>query len=312
MLARPPQAAEPADAPVVNTAGLSVVLERSVALGDHPVLWSHIIGTKAVLPFVLHLEWMAHAAMHGNPGLRFHGVDGLRIFQGVQLDEATPAEVRVLSGKAARRDGLFVVPVEVRGTKKGREVRHSRAEIVLADRLPDAPPAGPPPAVRPSPYTPDEVYETVLFHGPDLRAFERIDGMSEAGAIAFSRAAPAPSAWMDNAVRSAWLADPLALDAAFQLLSAWTFHVHGAVSLPTFAGSYRQFRRQFPADGVRIAARIGHDAGATVRADVEFLDADGRLVARMTDAEHVIDPSLNEAFRRGRAAGSSRLTRIGG
>jgi hypothetical protein len=256
---------------------------------------------------------MAHAAMHGNPGLRFHGFDGLRIFQGVQLDEATPAEVRVLSGKAARRDGLFVVPVEVRGSKKGREVTHSRAEIVLADRLPDAPPAGPPPDVRPSPYSPDEVYETVLFHGPDLRAFERIDGMSEEGAIAFSRTAPPAGTWMDHPVRGAWLADPLALDAAFQLLSAWTFQAHGAVSLPTFAGSYRQFRRQFPADGVRIAARITHDAGPTARADVEFLDADGRLVARMADAEHVTDPSLNEAFRRGRsAAGTSRLTRIGG
>jgi hypothetical protein len=87
------------------------------------------------------------------------------------------------------------------------------------------------------------------------------------------------------------------------------------VSLPCFAGRYRQYRRQFPADGVLVTARITTDTGATARADVEFIDADGRLVASLTDAEHVIDPSLNEAFRRGRLAApseSTRLTRIGG
>ena len=59
-----------------------------------------------------------------------------------------------------------------------------------------------------------------------------------------------------------------------------------------------------------MSARITRDNGGTARADVEFIDPDGRLVATMTDAEHVIDPSLNEAFRRGRLA--APLTRIGG
>ena len=41
-------------------------------------------------------------------------------FQGIHVEEATPASLRVLSGKASKRDGLFVVPVEIRGNKKGR------------------------------------------------------------------------------------------------------------------------------------------------------------------------------------------------
>jgi hypothetical protein len=210
---------------------------------------------------------------------------------------------------------LFVVPVELRGTRKGADVTHSRAEIFLADRLPDAPPAGPPPEIGPFPYSPAEVYETFLFHGPDLRAFERVDGMADGGATAFARTAPPPVEWMDDPVRGAWLADPLAIDAAFQLLSVWSCQAHRAASLPCFAGRYRQYRRLFPSEGVRIAARITNDNGTTARADVEFLDADGRLVAKLTDAEHVIDASLNEAFRRGRLAAPAaptRLTRIGG
>ena len=85
--------------------------------------------------------------------------------------------------------------------------------------------------------------------------------------------------------------------------------------MPCFAGRYRQFRRSFPAEGVLVAARITHDNGGTARADVEFIDSEGRLVAKLTDAEHVIDASLNEAFRRGRlvasAGGSTVVTRIG-
>jgi hypothetical protein len=199
--------------------------------------------------------------------------------------------------------------------RKGKEVTHSRAAIVLADRLPDAPSAGNALHIGPAPLSVDEVYDDVLFHGPDLRAIERIDGMSDAGLVALVRTAPPPGAWMDAPVRGAWQADPLALDAAFQLLSVWSRQKHQAVSLPCFAGRYRQYRRQFPADGVLVTARITTDTGATARADVEFIDADGRLVASLTDAEHVIDPSLNEAFRRGRLAApseSTRLTRIGG
>jgi NAD(P)-dependent dehydrogenase (short-subunit alcohol dehydrogenase family) len=315
VLARPPR---PADAPIPTASSLSdlmPVLDRKVTLADHPILRSHVIGTKAVLPFVLHLEWMAHAAMHGNPGLKFHGFDDLRVFQGVHVEEAMPAQLRVLSGRAARRDGLSFVPVEVRGMRKGREVTHSRADIVLADRLPDAPFAGAPPETGPFAHTPDDVYEYFLFHGPDLRAFDRVDGMGDGGAIAFARTAPAPAAWMDAPVRAAWLADPLALDAAFQLLSVWSYQKHRSASLPCFAGRYRQYRRVFPTEGVLITARISRDNGTTARADIEFIDADGRLVARMADAEHVIDPSLNEAFRRGRLAApaaATRLTHIGG
>ena len=130
-------ATEVTAAPEPTVPDLTLVLERKVALTDHPVLRSHVIGDKAVVPFVLHVEWMAHAAMHGNPGLKFHGFDDLRIFQGIHVEEATPAVLRVLSGKATRRDGMFVVPVEIRGTRKGRDVTHSRAQIVLTDRLPD-------------------------------------------------------------------------------------------------------------------------------------------------------------------------------
>jgi hypothetical protein len=268
-----------------------------------------------LVPFVSPLLWRPHGPNHGNPGLKFHGFDDLRIFHGVQLDDRAPATLRFLSGRAGRRDGLYVVPVEIRGERKGREVTHSRADIVLADRLPDAPGATTPPDFGPPGYTVDEMYDDILFHGPDLHGIERVDGLGAEGAVAFARVAPPPATWMEHPVRASWLADPLALDAVFQLLCVWSFQKHRAVSLPCFAGGYRQYRRAFPADGVLIADRLTRDPGATARADVELMDSDGQLVATLTDAEHVIDPSLNDAFRRGRLAtlaGSGARLRIGG
>ncbi len=302
ILAEPIGAIEsvPATAPPTTGPGLAQTFERRITLADHPVLRSHVIGEKSVVPFVLHVEWMAHAAMHGHPGLKFHGFDDLHIFQGIHVEEANATTIQVLSGKAIRKDGLFQVPVEIRGKKNDREVTHSRGEIVLAERLPDSAFASAPPETGPFPYTPEEVYEYILFHGPDLRALGRIDGMGDIGAIAYTQSAPSPIMWMNAPVRGAWLADPLALDAAFQLLSVWSYQKHRAVSLPCFVGRYRQFRRAFPTDGALIFARITRDNGTTARAEVDFIDADGRTVARMTDVEHVIDASLNEAFRRGR------------
>jgi hypothetical protein len=72
--------------------------------------------------------------------------------------------------------------------------------------------------------------------------------------------------------------------------------------LPTFIGRYRQFRRGFPAEGVRVVARITEASAHKARADVDFLDERGEPVARIEDYECVIDASLKAAFRRNRTA----------
>ena len=40
-----------------------------------------------VVPFALTLEWLAHAALHRNPGLQFHGFDEARVLTRVVEDE---------------------------------------------------------------------------------------------------------------------------------------------------------------------------------------------------------------------------------
>jgi acyl transferase domain-containing protein/NAD(P)-dependent dehydrogenase (short-subunit alcohol dehydrogenase family)/acyl carrier protein len=273
--------------------------ERVLDRTAHPVLESHILDGRPVLPTVLILEWLAHGALHQNPGLHFHGCNDLRILHGVILDDSTAPALRVDAGKAVKRDGFFVVPAELRSVRPdGREVLHARAEVVLVNQLPAAPPAAPAPHLPPYPRTPEEIYQGLLFHGPDLHGIEQVEGCGERGIIARVRSAPAPSEWIGRPLRQRWLTDPLVLDCSFQMMVVWSQEQHGAPSLPCHVAQYRQYQRAFPPAGARVVIRVTHDSDLHALADIDYLDEGGQLIARLEGYECVIDPALRRAFGR--------------
>jgi len=278
---------------------LTLAFERSVDTQSHPVLKAHVIDGRVVVPMAVQLEWLAHAALHGNPGLVFHGFNDLRVTSGIQIEPAGTVPLRAMAGKAVRQDKLYVVPVELRGKRKdGRDVIHARAEIVLVAALPAAPPADPPPAVTPYSIPVSRAYQELLFHGPELQGIERVEGLSDSAFIGTAYPAPPPADWFRLPLRSGWVTDPLVLDASFQMMILWTQAQHASGSLPCFVGRYRQFRRSFPADPVTVVIRVRRDDGKFARADIDYLDRDGRVIALMQDYECVIERSLNQAFRK--------------
>ena len=145
----------------------------------------------------------------------------------------------------------------------------------------------------------------MLFHGPELHGIVRVDGWSEGGIVAEVRCAPPPSEWIRRPLRQRWLADPLALDAAFQLLILWTLEQHGAPNLPCFAARYRQYRRAFPADAARVVVQVTKHSSLHALADIDYRDATGQVVARIEGYECVMDASLQR--RRFDAAWSARF-----
>jgi hypothetical protein len=107
---------------------------------------------------------------------------------------------------------------------------------------------------------------------------------------------------MERPPRNNWLADPLALDAAFQAIILWGAQRQGSPNLPAAIGHYRQFRRAFPSGPIRLVARITSVTGPIIRADIEWTDLDGKLIARLENGEFVGDANLAAAFRQNRAA----------
>jgi NAD(P)-dependent dehydrogenase (short-subunit alcohol dehydrogenase family) len=297
----------PAPAPVpaqAVTPALSPVFERPVDATTIPVLRSHVIDGRPVLPMALILEWLALGGLQRNPGLVFCGIEEVRLLKGVIVRDGCPETLRVLAGKATRGEGGYRVAAELRGTMAdGREFTHARGVVVLSDRSPgsESEPLVPLPALAPSELDARALYRDLLFHGPDLRGIERVEGCDDQGVVVLCRSAPPPAQWIEQPLRHAWLTDPLALDCAFQAMVLWSFQRSGACSLPTAVGRYRQLRRGFP-ERVRVEARITQASELSARADIAFLDGAGALVARIDDYECVIDASLNQAFRRNRLA----------
>jgi NAD(P)-dependent dehydrogenase (short-subunit alcohol dehydrogenase family) len=285
------------DAPAESQLKSPTVLafRRQVDVDSIPVLRSHVINGRAVVPMALIIEWLAHGAVHDNPGLLLAGFDDLRIFKGVILDPDATLAIEVWAGPAATDSDEEAVSVELRsGT-----TLHARAQVRLAPRHAKASPGPAPVGLRPYPQLPGDIYSSErLFHGADLQGIDAVEGCGETGIIGRAKAAPHPSLWIDNPLRSAWLADPLALDAAFQLAILWCQERRGAGSLPTRVATYRQFRRAFPSAGTKIVLRVTRANDHAATADIEFLDAAGDLVARMEGYECVIDPSLSDAFAR--------------
>jgi acyl transferase domain-containing protein/NAD(P)-dependent dehydrogenase (short-subunit alcohol dehydrogenase family) len=277
------------------------VFERRIDLGSLPVIRSHVIDGHAVLPMALILEWLAEGALHRHPGLVAAGVENLRLFKGVVLRDHRPSAVSIRVGKGQRRGESLVVPVEMRGVlESGREITHARGEVIVADRHSPGERLVAEAELLPLAADREEIYRRVLFHGPAMQAIQQVEGCDDRTIAAWVSTSPPPASWMERPFRQTWLTDPLAIDAAFQLLVLWTRERLGSSSLPTGVGAYRQFRKAFPAEGVRVLAAVRQHSGHRAVADIEFLDTHGHLVARIESYECVIDASLNQAFRRNR------------
>ena len=274
---------------------LTEAFSLNLSVDEYPFLRAHVIDGKAVLPVAMIVEWLAHGALHGNPGFRFHGFNDLRVCKGVVFAQGASCPLRFMAGRAEKEDSLYAIPVELVGANG---TLHARAEILLTTKLPQGirsivqPPATVP-YLGPV-YTPER-----LFHGELLQGIEKIDGCSPAGIAASVKGAPRPEHWIRQPLRNFWLTDPLAIDCAFQMMILWSFERSGCGSLPTFAGRYRQFQESFPAEGAQILIKVTTERPHGACADIEFLEkGSGKLIARLENYECIIDESLQQAFLR--------------
>ncbi len=272
---------------------------REIDVDRLPVLSSHQLDGRPVVPLALIAEWLGHGALHAHPGLMLSGIDDMRLLKGIVVDTHSKL-VRLLAGRSERVGAQFQVPTELRdGLQAGREVIHSRARAVLTEELPSPPAYRIPRALRNGGFhrSVDEIYERILFHGRHLRGIEEITSCQEEGMLATARPAPPPREWMSDPPRSRWIADPLAMDVAFQMASLWCYEQRGRVSLPSAWTRYRQFRQRFPQSPIRIVLEVRGTSRYKLNGDFTFLDTDGQVIARMEGFEAVMDDALRRAFK---------------
>ncbi len=272
---------------------LSVVFVRELTFESHEFLKSHVLNGRAILPFAVSADWMAQAAAHAHPGLTFAGFDDLRVAKAIEIFGATAAKITIHAGEMDKGGGALSVPVEIRDERGARCV-FGRA--IFAAQREAAPPPQPEFSGPKYPRAIEAVYRDVLFHGPHMRFLRAVAVCGPQGVIVDAISASMPLAWMHTPLRDRWIVDPALLDAAFQALIVWSDDQMGMPCLPSFARHYRQYA-QFPAAGLRIAARVSHHDEGLIRADVDFLDGGGALVARLQGFEAIASAGLKKAFR---------------
>ena len=273
---------------------------RELDLQRYPVLGDHVIGGKPVVPFALIGEWIGHAALKENPAFALHGIEDFRLLSGIRIEQGKK-RVRLLAGKARKTGDAWQVDVELRnGVKNGRDVIHSRARALLVERFPTAPvyEAHSKNGCQAFPMDLDAVYKNILFHGDQLRAISSIDSYCGHGMTARLIRAPKPEAWMQDPIRDRWMADPMVLDGAFQMAIVWCHEQLGSVCLPSYARSYRQYRADFPASGVKAVMKVTSSSHRKMTADFTFLDENEQIVATLDGYEATVDAALLDAFRK--------------
>jgi acyl transferase domain-containing protein/NAD(P)-dependent dehydrogenase (short-subunit alcohol dehydrogenase family) len=281
------------------TPDMSTTAKRAIDIDRHPVLRSHQLDGRPVVPLAIMAEWLAHSALHANPGLALHGLDQLRLLNGIVLDGQS-RRVRIMAGKAKRKGELYEVDVEIRDdSQHDGEVIHSSAKAILVENRPSAP------AFDQEEYLEctsavrslEDVYNQILFHGSKLRGLQKICRLSDQGMTARIASAPPPAEWMEKPLRSRWITDPLVIDSAFQMAIVWCYDQLGAVSLPSYAETYRQYRERFPQSGVSAIMIVHKRTKYKIICDFSFVDEDRQVIAALKGYQAVMTPSLMRAFK---------------
>ena len=155
-------------------APLESSFSQTISVDALPILASHIINGRAVVPVALMIEWFAHGAMHHLPGMKFAGFEDLRIFKGITLDNSDHLDAQLLAGSTTRNEGIEQLPVELR---IGNTL-HARAMVCLGSQH-DATDIDRQPAPTGT-YALDPYKDDLLFHGPPCTAlFESTDATKQ-------------------------------------------------------------------------------------------------------------------------------------
>ncbi len=255
-----------------------------------PPLRHHVLGSRAVVPAMLLLEWCATAAVHRHPGLDLHGVDDFRVLKGVVLKNAEPQQICLYTGTPLTDGGLLQVPVEIRSVADQQRI-HARAMILLGEQN----------GSRSSLIAPvfaedGEVgYGDKLFHGASFQCIQQVSEISSDSISFRSKGADPPEVWCRQPLRSRWLLDPLRLDAIFQALILWSRAQRQAPCLPCAIDRLR-CHQALDTGLLETRIHIEKTEGSSARARVEILNRSGIPAITIEGAEVIIDASLEKAF----------------
>jgi hypothetical protein len=146
---------------------------------------------------------------------------------------------------------------------------------------------------RPSELGMGKIYREWLFHGPCFEVMRKLVGLDGQGAAVEVKASD-PHAWLPSvSSKRGWVFDPGLLDSGPQMALVWARATRGESALPTSMGSVRRHGNG-PLDRLRMYFHTKPGASPhQVKAEVDFVDPQGRLRMQIKDLECTSSTALN-------------------
>lgn len=268
-------------------AGMETELTLSL---DHDVFLSdHVLDGNAVLPFTGAMELMLEAASLLCPQLQAVRVRDVRAFKGIVLNgRSETLKVRARVSDAA----TGTVSVEI--APGSGTALHYRGFVDMANKLEPLTMRSLPPGSSTFPMSMRTVYSDWLFHGPQFQAIEAIDSLDETGVSAVLRGSSVGDCINDVGALD-WIADPVLMDAAFQLVLVWARHHWDITLLPSSVAAFHLAPRIRSFDGpVRCELRIRPESQVPIcHMDIYLYDRDETLIAMVDDLQCAGSKALN-------------------
>ena len=272
---------------------LSLAFKHEIDLNRYPVISSHVPNGNPEVPLALMTEWIAHGALHSNPGLTWHGLDDIQLLRGIKVNHEKKV-IRLMTGKPFRENGFYKVDVEIRdGFKNGQDITHCKATAILCDQISDPPAYQPPSEMNMSGYprSLEEIYRDILYQGGPLQGIKDILAFSGQGITARILTAPDPRSWINDPIRTSWMSDPLIIDSAIQLATLWSHENMGQAALPAYSASYRQYCPRFPKGEITAVLDIAEAADGRIKGNFTFIDQNNTVLARLEGYEALLAAS---------------------
>ncbi|HEV8701737.1 MAG TPA: beta-ketoacyl synthase N-terminal-like domain-containing protein [Candidatus Polarisedimenticolia bacterium] len=294
----------------------SLVFRKALDPDEERFLLDHTLGGRIaedaslralpVFPLAMSLEMMAEAAVLALPGLRVIGARSVRVHRWLAFPGGRVSLEVTAAPNASTRE-VTVRIAETAAAAGGAPLPTVEGTILLGERFPDAPPAGPADLGEPRAFrwAPEELYAEGrlhgMFHGPSFQGVVSIDRAFDAGAEGTLRVLPARGLFRSRTDAELVL-DPLLLDAASQVVGFWTANRldRGFVVFPVGFERLDLFAPAPPPGteaACRIRARLA--AGEQILADLEVVAPDGRALLRLSgwDVKRMDLPERFYAYR---------------
>jgi len=280
--------------------GQQLTCEREVSVDEDLFLADHAFGRQVsaydrklsplpVVPMTMTLEMMAEAAAALAPQMRVVALNDARTLQWIQAPPGEPVALQITARRLpAAPDRVQVQVRRASGAETAGEDAAvlARATAVLAEAYPAAPVASEIvlAEARPPKITAGQLYDDHwMFHGPSFQGVVSMDEIGRDGVRAGLQTLPRDRLF-HSCPKPDFVLDPCLLDAGGQMVGYWPLEYleRRFVVFPVGIQELQLFGPPpAPGEAVACQVRVRETSQQLVRADLDFVDAEGRVRMRV-------------------------------